>query len=107
MTGKSTPTPLKSPTTITATDDGQTVQLAVGESFVLKLGEDLNWYVQVADTHIVSRKIGVAMVRGAQGIYEAHATGRTELIATGTPNCAAGTPCPEIARLFRLTIEVR
>jgi hypothetical protein len=81
--------------------------LAVGESFVLKLGKDFNWDVQLADDHIVSRKIGITMVRGTQGIYEAYAPGRTKLTATGTPNCGAGTPCPELARLFQLTIEIR
>jgi len=81
--------------------------MSVGESFLLQLEEDNNWEVQVADMNIVSRKMGVMVIRGAQGIFEARAAGKTELTATGTPNCAEGTPCPAIARLFRLTIEVR
>jgi hypothetical protein len=50
---------------VTLNDDGQTVTLRVGEQFLLKLGEGYDWTVTVADESVVSRVIGVLVVRGA------------------------------------------
>jgi hypothetical protein len=93
---------------ITPADDGKTIQIHVGDSITLRLGEDFNWNsIDVSDQQVLSRRINVMMIRGAQGIYEAHAVGTVELNATGTPVCDPSQPCPAIARVFHVTIVVR
>ena len=54
-----------------------------GQSFLLKLGEEYDWNVTVSDQTIVSRKVNVLTVRGAQGIYDAHKAATTILVIIG------------------------
>ncbi len=94
--------------TITLAQDGQTIQLDVGDRFLLDLGSDFNWTVTVADQTVVSRVIGVLVIKGAQGLYEAKRPGQTELTAVGDPPCRqTRPPCGMPSRLFRLQIIVR
>ena len=94
--------------TVTLADDGQTITLSVGESFLLKLGEDYNWTVTVADQTIVSRVKNISVVRGAQGVYEALLAGKTSLTANGDPVCLqANPPCKLPSRQFTLEIVVQ
>jgi hypothetical protein len=44
--------------------------------------QDGQWTVGVADRTILRRVPNIAVVRGAQGVYEAHALGTTKLAAT-------------------------
>jgi hypothetical protein len=93
---------------VTLDDDGQTITLQVGERFLLKLGEDYDWTVTVADESVVSRVIGVLVVRGAQGVYEVHRPGSTTLSTTGDPVCRRSQPpCAAPSRLFRLQVVVQ
>ena len=92
--------------TVTRADDGKTLSLAVGERFLLDLGDEFNWTVAIADQSVVRRVPGILVVQGAQGIYEAQRAGETALTATGTFNCPPQQPCPQIAALFRLQIVV-
>ncbi len=64
------------PQVITLEDNQKTFSLHVGERFLLKLGEIYNWEVTLSDPGVVSRVINIMVVRGAQGVYEAHKTGR-------------------------------
>ena len=92
---------------VTLADDGKTVNLKVGQRFLLNLGEGYDWNPTVADQTIVSRVIGILVIRGAQGIYEAHAPGTTTLTATGDPTCRKSKPvCGMPSRLFKVTIVV-
>jgi len=100
------PTPLQGPQTITLADDGQTLQLHTGDRFTLQLGESYNWMPQVANPTIVRRLPQYAMIRGAQGIYQAMAPGTTRLAANGSAKCIQGQMCSMLVRLFRLTIVV-
>jgi hypothetical protein len=101
-TGAPGPTP-----TVTLDDNGGTIRLRPGQRFLLMLGEGYNWTVTVADPNIASRVIGVLVVRGAQGLYEAHTAGETALNATGDPVCrSARPPCAMPTRLFGVTIAV-
>jgi len=94
--------------TVTLTEDGHTLTLHVGQSFLLKLGEGYDWNVTVNDQTIVSRKVNVLTVRGAQGIYDAHKAGATTLTATGDPVCRnTNPPCEQPSREFHLTIVVQ
>ena len=102
-----TPTAANSKT-VTLADDGQTITLSVGESFLLKLGEDYNWTVTVADQSIVRRVVNITVVRGAQGVYEMHQLGSTTLTATGDPACLQSKPpCAMPSRLFQITVVVQ
>jgi hypothetical protein len=92
---------------VTLADDGKTANLKVGQRFLLDLGEGYDWTPKVADQNIVSRVIGILVIRGAQGVYEAHAPGSTSLIATGNPTCLKSKPaCAMPSRLFKVTITV-
>ncbi len=92
---------------ITLDDNGKTITLQVNETFLLKLGEEYDWNITIDDQAVLSRKVNVLVIRGAQGIYEAHKPGRTTLSAIGDPPCRRATPpCAAPSRLFRLYIVV-
>ncbi len=92
---------------VTLADDGKTVHFKVGQRFLLNLGAEYNWNPVVADQSIVSRVIGILVIRGAQGIYEAHAPGTTTLTATGDPTCRQSKPaCAMPSRVFKVTLVV-
>jgi carboxyl-terminal processing protease len=99
--------PETSSRTVTLDNDGGTIDLKVGEQFLLKLGEDYNWTITVADPSVVSRVVNITVVRGAQGVYEAHQPGSTRLTATGDPVCRRSQPpCAAPSRLFQMQIIV-
>ena len=94
--------------TMVLADNGHSLMLHPGQSFLLKLGEEYNWNVTVGDQTIVSRKVNVLTVRGAQGIYDAHQAGTTALTATGDPVCRnANPPCAQASRQFHIQIIVQ
>ena len=94
--------------TVTLDQNGQTINLAVGQSFLLKLGEQYDWTVTVADPAVISREVNVTVIRGAQGIYLAHERGRTTLSASGDPLCAQDTPpCKMPSILFKVEVVVQ
>ncbi len=93
---------------ITLADDGTTLRLGIGMTFLLRLGSDFDWTVRVADPTIVAREVNVLVVRGAQGIYRALKPGTTALTAQGDPPCRkAQPPCGAPSRLFHITIAVQ
>jgi hypothetical protein len=94
-------------TTVSLAADGATIRLRVGDRFLLNLGDPYIWNVSVADPSIVSRVVNIAVIRGAQGVYEAHTAGETRLEAVGDLACRQSRPpCLAPSRLFRLTIVV-
>jgi hypothetical protein len=95
--------------TVTRQDDGQTITLKAGQRFLLNLGEGTyTWSPVVADESVVSRVIGITVIRGAQGIYEAHQAGQTTLIATGDPLCRSQKPaCAMPSISFQVNIVVQ
>ena len=102
-----TPPPASSQT-VTLADDGKTITLRVGDSFLLKLGEDYTWVPTVDDQTIVSRAKGITVVRGAQGVYDALKAGKTTLSASGDPICRqSNPPCEQPSRLFTIQIVVQ
>jgi len=107
------PSPSSTPTavstqTVTLADDGLTITLHVGDSFLLKLGDDYTWTPTVDDETIVSLAKGIAVVRGAQGVYDALKVGKTALTAAGDPVCRQGTPpCERPSRVFKIQIIVQ
>ena len=102
------PTPAPAPQSYTVTNDSMntTLHLKVGDSFLVNLGDSVNWGVTFNPANIVSLRKGVLVIRGAQGLYNAVAAGTTQLTATGSPVCDPGTACPMYARYFTMTIVV-
>lgn len=92
---------------ITLADNGKSIILQKGESFLLKLGENYNWNVDIDDKTIVSRVMNIMVIRGAQGVYDAHNPGQTMLTAVGDPLCRSSVPaCGMSSIQFKLNITV-
>ncbi len=93
---------------VTLADDSKTITLKVGQTFLLDLGSDMNWTPNVVDQKVVSRVIGITVIKGAQGVYQADAPGTTQLMATGQAPCRLAKPaCAVPDRLFSVTIVVQ
>jgi hypothetical protein len=93
---------------ITLSDGGRTFTYNVGDRFLLSLGEGYDWNVTISDPAVVSRVINIQVVRGAQGVYEAHQAGSIELAASGDPVCRnAKPPCGMPSRIFQVTVIVK
>jgi hypothetical protein len=90
-------------------DDGEKIiALKTGQRFLLSLGDGFEWSVDVADQTIASRVINIAVIRGAQGVYEAHKVGHTSLSAVGDLPCRKSQPpCMAPSRLFKTEIVVQ
>jgi hypothetical protein len=92
---------------VTLSDNNKTVNLKTRERFLLKLGEGYDWEINVGNQDIVRRVPNFAVVRGAQGIYEAKKKGRTFMMAAGDPTCRKDiNPCNQVSILFRAVIIV-
>ncbi len=107
-TSTSTPTAPTGGNIVTPSDNGTTINLKTGDTFLLKLGNAYNWTnIQVADPSIVSREVNVMVIRGAQGIYRALKPGTTTLTAEGDPFCLKSIPPCEVSSLaFSLNVDV-
>lgn len=97
-----------SPQSVTLADDGSVIHLRAGDRFLLNLGMDTyGWRVTVSDESVISRVVNITVIRGALGVYEAHAAGSATLTATGDPLCRSATPpCGAPSRVFRVEIVV-
>ena len=105
-TGSNNPIPENG---ITMDDNGKTFEMNVGDSFVLKLGADqYNWDVSVDNENVLHLKMGVLLVRGAQGIYDALAPGTATVRAAGDPLCRQSKPaCAMPSLLFTVYVVVQ
>lgn len=94
---------------ITLADNGKTIALHPGDTFLLNLGMDsFDWTVDIDDQNVLSRVKGVMVTRGAQGIYEAHGPGQAMLTATGNPLCRNSVPACEMPSImFSITVIVQ
>jgi hypothetical protein len=94
--------------TITLADNGKTIELKVGDRFLLKLGNGYVWNISITDETIISRVKNITVVKGAQGVYQALKAGTTDLVAVGDPPCRAYTPpCMAPSIMFKVTIVVK
>jgi hypothetical protein len=93
---------------ITLEDKGKIFKLKVGDSFLLNLGTDVyDWTVTVDNENVLNLKVGVMVIKGAQGIYDALASGTATLSATGDPICLrSNPPCARPSILFTVTMIV-
>lgn len=93
--------------TVTLDDQGKTIHLKVGDSFLLKLGEGYDWNITISDQSVISRAMGILVIRGAQGIYDAHQAGTATLSAVGDPQCLSAQPaCAMPSVSFEITVVV-
>ena len=75
---------------------------------MLKLGEIYNWDVTISDPNVLNRVINIMVIRGAQGLFEAHQTGQVNLTAVGDPLCRSVKPaCMMPSLLFKISITVQ
>jgi len=82
--------------------------MTVGERLLLRLGEGYDWTVTVSDPSVLSGVVGVLLVRGAQGLYQADRAGQAILSAIGDPPCRkVQPPCAAPSRAFQLTVAVQ
>lgn len=97
-----------SATSITLEDNGKTFHYHVGDSFLLNLGSDVyDWNVSIDNQDIVALKVGVMVIRGAQGLYDALNPGTATLTAVGDPLCRQSSPpCGMPTILFKVTLVV-
>ncbi len=95
------------PTTITQENNNQTIELNIGDTFLLKLGEEYMWNVEIDNDDVVSRVKNIAVIRGAQGVYEAKMPGSATLSAAGDLPCREEVPpCTAPTILFKIQINV-
>lgn len=93
---------------VTLEDQGKTIPLVFGESFLLSLGGGDDWVVTISDESVIGRVMNIAEVVGAQGVYEAHRAGTVTLEAVGDPACRQSKPpCMAPSILFSVTIVVK
>jgi hypothetical protein len=94
---------------VTLDDNGKAFNMKVGDSFLLNLGTDAyDWTVTIDNESVLHLKMGVMVIRGAQGIYDALAPGTAILSASGDPLCLKSRPaCGMPSILFTVTVIVR
>jgi hypothetical protein len=93
---------------VTLDDQSKTIELSVGDSFLLKLGDQYSWDITVSDQRVLSRAMNIAVVRGAQGVYDAHQAGTVTLEAAGEPQCRQSQPpCESPSIQFAITVIVK
>ena len=95
-------------TSIVFEDNGKTFHYHVGDSFLLNLGSDVyDWTVTVDNQDVVALKVGVMVIKGAQGLFDALSPGNATLTAVGDPLCRKSTPrCGMPTILFKVTLVV-
>jgi hypothetical protein len=92
---------------ITLSDNGKSITLHKGESFLLKLGEMYNWNIEIDNQTVVSRAMNIMVIRGAQGVYDTHNLGQAVLTGVGDPWCLTSVPsCKMPSILFKLNVTV-
>ena len=108
---ETTSTSAQSPATstvVTLSDNNQTTNLKVGDSFLLNLGDTYNWRISISPSGIISRRVNVMVIRGAQGIYDAVSPGTTTLNAVGDPFCLSSKPpCATPSINFNIKVIVK
>jgi hypothetical protein len=97
------------PAKVTPAWNGKTVWMKPGQSFLLALGgPPPTWEAKVTRPGVLSRQVNITVVKGAQGVYRAHAVGRAVVTAVDHWPCQDATPpCLLPNRLFKLVVVVR
>ena len=92
---------------VTLAQNNQEIYLKNGENFLLKLGNNYDWNIDISNQNVVSRVVNIMVINGAQGIYKAHNLGTATLTAQGNPLCLNSIPkCSIPSILFKIDITV-
>ncbi len=92
---------------ITIEQNNQEITLYKGQRFLLNLGSNYDWSLNLDNNTVISRVPNVMVMQGAQGLFEAHDEGKMTLAATGDPPCLKATPrCGIPSILFQVNIIV-
>lgn len=100
---------LARPRELTQAEYRAAVIMSVGDTVALKLGEaPPEWEVTVTDGGVLGRVIGITVVRGAQGIWEAKAPGTATVRAVGWFPCQRHVPqCKIASPVWEATVVVQ
>ncbi len=94
--------------TVTLDYVGQTVPLRTGQSFLLALGNEYDWSVEISPPEVVSVNMKITPEPGEQGVFVAREKGRAALKAVGVPTCRSDQPaCSRPDILFQMAILVQ
>ena len=94
--------------TVTLDDNGKTITLAQGDRLLLQLGEDYTWELSISDQAVLSRVMGVMLIRGAQGLYDTLFRGKSVITGQGDPTCLSEQPaCLKPSIQFEVTVIVQ
>jgi hypothetical protein len=86
---------------------GQKIPLRLTQNFLLSLGSEYTWSVEIDPPQVVSRNMKITPLPGEQGVYIARRRGEAVLLATGAPACRQSQPpCKQPDVLFQITIVV-
>lgn len=92
---------------VTLEQNNQEITLQKGQRFLLNLGSNYDWSLNIDNNTVISRVPNVMVMQGAQGLFEALNEGKTTLVATGDPACLKSTPrCGMPSILFHVNIIV-
>jgi uncharacterized protein YceK len=92
---------------VTLAENNQTMTLNLGETFLLDLGSDYTWTVNIDQPDVLSRLPNILVIKGAQGVYKGNQAGTANLTANGDPACLQSKPaCALPSILFSLEVVV-
>lgn len=93
--------------TITLDDNDKSIHVNNGERFLVKLGSNFIWHIQIDNETVASRVVNIMVTKDAQGVYEAHNVGIATMTGVGDPLCRTSIPPCEIhSVLFKTNIVV-
>jgi hypothetical protein len=92
---------------ITPSDDGQTLQVVVGQGVTVRLGSTLQWQVSFNPPDVLQAVPGVnTTTRDVQAILRAAHPGTAVMTAQGKPVCNPGQACPQLVQQVTVTVVV-
>lgn len=94
--------------TITLDEVGQTIPLQERQPFLIRLGPDYAWDIQVQPPQLATQNVHITPSPGDQGVFIARQKGQGDLVALGRPLCRdAQPPCayPDIRFQVKLLVE--
>lgn len=96
---------MKSTKIVTLDQNNRDIVLSKGQRFLLNLGSNYNWSLNIDNNTVISQVPNVLTIQGAQGLFESHVDGKATLTATGDPLCLQSVPrCGMPSILFKLDI---
>lgn len=93
--------------TITLADQGKTINVEVGQQFLVNLGGGYGWRVAFEELKNIVAVPTLLPILGAQGIFQPVASGTVSFKAKGVPECNKDQPpCAQTPVEFEVTIAI-